>query len=284
VEKDNFPVTVLCSVLQVSRAGYYAWVGRPPSAGSTRRQVLALKVRAVHSTSKGTYGSPRVYQELVHQGETVSEKTVAKIMQLEGLVARKKRRHKVTTDSRHTERIADNLLQRDFTAMSPNEVWVTDVTAIWSTAGWVYLAAMLDLYSRRVVGWATSQNNDTDLALAALNRAIAQRRPSLGLVHHSDRGSPYGSDRYHEALDAHGIIPSMSRKGDCWDNAVAESFFSSIKTERTEGTSYTDYAAVTDDVADYIDHFYNPERLHSTLGYISPIEYELATALHQEAA
>jgi len=241
-------------------------------------------VRAVHNTSKGTYGSPRVYQELVHQGETVSEKTVAKIMQLEDIVARKKRRYRVTTDSRHTERIADNLLQRDFTASSPNEAWVTDVTAIWSTTGWVYLAAILDLYSRRVVGWATSHNNDTALALTALNRAVALRRPSRGLIHHSDRGSPYGSDKYIEALDAHGIIPSMSRKGDCWDNAVAESFFSSIKTERTEGASYMNYATVTGDVADYIDGFYNTERLHSTIGYVSPIKYELTTALRQAAA
>jgi putative transposase len=241
-------------------------------------------VRAVHKKSDGTYGSPRVYQELRGQGEIVSEKTVAKVMQIEEIVARKKRRHKVTTDSRHTERIADNLLQRDFTAELPNEVWVTDVTAIWSTAGWVYLAAILDLYSRRVVGWATSERNDTDLALAALNCAVALRNPSRGLIHHSDQGSPYGSARYRIALDACGMIPSMSRRGDCWDNAVAESFFSSIKTERTEGTSYANYAAVTRDVADYIDRFYNPERLHSTLGYISPIKYELATALLQEAA
>lgn len=243
-----------------------------------------MKVRAIHGTSKGAYGSPRVYQELVHQGEAVSEKTIAKVMQIEGIVGRKKRRHKVTTDSRHTECIADNLLQRDFTADSPNAIWVTDVTAIWSAAGWVYLAAMLDLYSRRVVGWATSESNDTRLALAALSRAIAQRRPPRGLIHHSDRGSPYGSTNYRKTLDAHGIIPSMSRKGDCWDNAVAESFFSTIKTERTEGTSYANYAAVTRDVADYIDRFYNPERLHSTLGYVSPIEYELATAFDKEAA
>lgn len=241
-------------------------------------------MRSVHLTSKGVYGSPRIYQELVHQGEVVSKKTVAKVMQIEGIVGRKKRRHKVTTDSRHTECVAENLLQRDFNSTSPNTVWVTDVTAIWSTAGWVYLAAILDLYSRRVVGWSTSESNDTDLALAALKRAIAQRSPSRGLIHHSDRGSPYGSMIYRKALDAHGIIPSMSRKGDCWDNAVAESFFSSIKTERLEGTSYANHAAVTRDVANYIDRFYNPERLHSTLGYVSPIKYELATAFDHEAA
>lgn len=245
---------------------------------------LAVKARAVHDETKGAYGSPRVCRELRLQGEVVSEKTVAKVMRIEGIVARKKRRYKVTTDSRHTEWIADNLLQRDFVTSTPNQVWVTDVTAIWSTAGWVYLAAMLDLYSRRVVGWATSEHNDTELALAALNRAIAQRRPTSGMIHHSDRGSPYGSSDYRKALDSHGIRPSMSRKGDCWDNAVAESFFASIKTERTEGTSYADYADVTREVADYIDRFYNPRRLHSTLGYVSPIEYELTSAIHQVAA
>jgi len=238
----------------------------------------------VHEETNGAYGSPRVCRELRLQGEVVSEKTVAKVMRIEGIVARKKRRYKVTTDSRHTECIAENLLQRNFATTAPNQVWVTDVTAIWSAAGWVYLAAMLDLYSRRVVGWATSEHNDTELALAALNRALAQRNPESGMIHHSDRGSPYGSSDYRKALDARGIIPSMSRKGDCWDNAVAESFFASLKTERTEGTSYADYVAVTRDVADYIERFYNPKRLHSTLTYISPVEYELTSAARKVAA
>ena len=271
-------------MLQVSRAGYYAWVQRPPSTGNVRLEELAIKVRAVHDETKGAYGSPRICRALRHQGEVVSEKTVAKVMRTEGIVARRKRRHKVTTDSRHTDRIAENLLQRDFVTAAPNQVWVTDVTAIWSTTGWVYLAAILDLYSRRVVGWATSEHNDTELALAALNLAIEQRNPPSGMIHHSDRGSPYGSYEYREVLDAHGMVPSMSRKGDCWDNAVPESFFASIKTERTEGTWYADYAAVTRDVADYVERFYNPKRLHSTLGYVSPIEYELTSAFHQEAA
>jgi putative transposase len=257
---------------------------RPSATSSVRLQQLAVKVRAVHHKTKGAYGSPRVYRELRRQGEVVSEKTVAKVMRIEGIVGRKTRRYKVTTDSRNTERIAENLLQQDFTATVPNQVWVTDVTAIWSTAGWVYLAAILDLYSRRVVGWATSEHNDTELALAALRRAIRERHPPPGMMHHSDRGSPYGSTDYRKALDLNGIIPSMSRKGDCWDNAVAESFFASIKSERTEGTFYAGYVDVTRDVVDYIECFYNPERLHSTLGYVSPIEYELASALHQEAA
>lgn len=271
-------------MLEVSRAGYYAWVRRAPSTRNIRLEELATKVRAVHNETNGAYGSPRVCRKLRQQGEVISEKTVAKVMRMEGIVARKKRRHKITTDSRHTECIAENLLQRNFATTAPNQVWVTDVTAIWSRSGWIYLAAMLDLFSRRVIGWATSEHNDTKLALAALNCALTQRNPSSGMIHHSDRGSPYGSSDYRHALGAHGIIASMSRKGDCWDNAVAESFFASLKTERTEGTMYNDYAAVTRDVADYIDRFYNPKRLHSTLGYISPIEYELTSALHEEAA
>lgn len=210
-------------------------------------------------------------------------KTIAKVMRAEGIVGRKKRRYKVTTDSRHTERIADNLLQRDFTAEAPNQVWVTDVTAIWSATGWVYLAAILDLFSRRVVGWVTSEHNDTALALAALKNAVDDRNPGVGLLHHSDRGSPYGSTEYRKALDSKGIIPSMSRKGDCWDNAVAESFFSSIKAERIEGISYLGFSAVTTAVSDYI-RFYNAERLHSTIGYVSPIEYELCSAQQPVAA
>jgi transposase InsO family protein len=284
VEKANYPVTVLCHVLQVSSSGYYAWVGRPPSVRSKRLQQLAVKVRAAHGKSGGRYGSPRVLRVLRGQGEVVSEKTVAKVMRTEGIVGRKKRRYKVTTDSRNTERIADNLLNRDFRASAPDEVWVTDVTAIWSIAGWVYLAAILDLFSRRVVGWATSEHNDTDLALAALNRAIAARNPPPGLIHHSDRGSPYGSDAYHEALESRGFVPSMARKGDCWDNAVAESFFSTFKAECVDGKTYADYAAVTREAAGYIDRFYNPTRLHSTLDYVSPMQYELTHALHQEAA
>lgn len=243
-----------------------------------------MKVRAAHVKSDGRYGSPRVFRELRGQGEVVSEKTVAKVMRAEGIVGRKKRRHKVTTDSRDTERIADNLLNRNFESSAPDQVWVTDVTAIWSVVGWVYLAAILDLFSRRVVGWATSEHNDTDLALAALSRAITDRNPPPGLIHHSDRGSPYGSDRYHEALEARGIVPSMSRKGDCWDNAVAESFFSTFKAECVDCKTYANYAAVTRDTAGYIDRFYNPRRLHSTLDYVSPMQYELVHALLQEAA
>jgi putative transposase len=283
-EKAFHPVAALCHVLGVSRSGYYAWESRGPSATAKRRSQLGMKVRAVHTKSRGAYGSPRVHRELRNQGEVVSEKTVAKAMRTERIAGKRRRKFKVTTDSRKTKRIAPNLLARDFSAGAPNEVWVTDVTVVAPRHGWAFLAAILDLFSRRVVGWAVSESNDTDLALAALTMALDARDPPPGLLHHSDRGSPYGSDAYLAILDARGLVPSMSRKGDCWDNAVAESFFATLRTEQLDGMSFDDSAAVIRAVADYIDRFYNPVRLHSTLGYVSPINHELLAAAHREAA
>jgi transposase InsO family protein len=283
-EKANFPVTVLCDILGVQRSGFYAWCTRPPAASSTRRVQLASKVRAVHEMSRGAYGSPRVHRELREQGEVVSEKTIAKVMRQERLEGRRRKRHKVTTDSRNTRRIAPNLLKRNFTTEAPNRVWVTDVTAIWTSTGWTYLSAILDLFSRRVVGWATSENNDTELALTALRMAVGCRHPQPGLIHHSDRGSPYGSDAYLKTLATHGMHASMSGKGDCWDNAVAESFFATIKTERLEMLSFPDHRAATREIADYIERFYNPTRLHSTIDYVSPIKHELLYTVQQLAA
>ena len=214
----------------------------------------------------------------------LSRKTVAKLMRAQGLAARPKRKFWATTDSRHTTRIAPNLLARDFTAARPNQVWVTDVTAVWTTVGWCYLAAILDLFARRVVGWALSDCNDTTLAITALEGALVARRPPRGLLHHSDRGSPYGSDEYIAVLDAHGINRSMSRTGDCWDNAVAESFFASFDHECRRRYRFHDLADAQGVVGDYIDNFYNPERLHSTLDYLSPIEFELRAAQELQPA
>jgi putative transposase len=284
VEKALYPLTVLCSVLCVSRSGYYAWLQRAPSSRQQQREARVLKVAAVHKKSGERYGSPRVCKQLRRMGEVISFKTVAKLMRDNDLAARQKRRFKVTTDSRDTKRIAPNLLARDFTVEQPNQAWVTDVTAVWTVAGWCYLAAIIDLFSRRVVGWSVSESNDTKLALAALGQAIDARRPPAGLIHHSDRGSPYGSDDYIAALDEHGIIRSMSRKGDCWDNAVAESFFATLEHECRRLRSFRDSADARRGVASYIDGFYNPERLHSTLDYFSPIEFELHSALQLRAA
>jgi putative transposase len=275
---------MLCRVLGVERSGYYAWLEREPAARTVRQAQLAVQVRAVHQASGETYGSPRVHRELQGQGETVSATTVAKAMKEAGIRGQQKKRFKTTTDSKHTEQIAPNLLKRDFTATAPNEVWVTDVTAVRSHRGWVYLAVILDLFARRVVGWATSENNDSALALTALRKAVASRRPPKGLIHHSDRGSPYGSKEYRRELAGCGMLQSMSRKGDCWDNAVAESFFSTIKAECLDRLVLIDIRSANRATTDYIDGFYNPKRLHSTNGYLSPITFELHFASARSAA
>ena len=223
-------------------------------------------------------------QELKRSGERVSEKTIAQIMRENELVARKKRRFKTTTHSKHTQRIADNLLQRNFSACAPNKVWVTDVTAVWTLAGWAYLAAIVDLFSRRVVGWAMSESNDTTLALAALDRALRQRKPPPGLVHHSDRGSPYGSEEYVGRLDQAGIVRSMSRKGDCWDNAPSESWFSTVEFECRAVHEFCCLEHAEQIIGEYIEGFYNPRRLHSALGFSSPVEFEISFNLSNSAA
>jgi transposase InsO family protein len=205
-------------------------------------------------------------------------------MRERGIQARRKRRFRRTTDSKHANPIAPNVLARKFAVKSPNVVWVTDVTCIWTSEGWTFLAVILDLFARRVVGWAASETNDTVLALTALGHALRDRNPSLGLMHHSDRGSPYASGEYQKALAERGIVASMSRKGDCWDNAVAESFFATIKAELIEHEVYATHDAAVASTAEYIERFYNPQRRHSHLGHISPIEFELKAQVAALAA
>jgi len=279
-----FPVAVLCRVLDVSPSGYYAWARRPASARADRDEELGASVRAAHAASKGRYGSPRVHAELRANGEKVGRKRVARLMRAANLAGRKRRKFRSTTDSNHTFPIAPNVLERDFTATAPNEAWVTDITSIWTREGWLYLAAILDLFSRRVVGWATSANIDRHLALEALALALRDRRPSEGLVHHSDRGSTYASGDYRKVLDTHGLECSMSRKGDCWDNAVAESFFASLKREVEEIDQLACRAQGTELIAEYIDRFYNLQRRHSTIAYRSPVEFELMYYAQSRAA
>ena len=283
-KKVAFPVAELCRVLGVSRSGFYDYLEEPSTARERRDASLSAKARAVFAEHKGRYGSPRVHRELLARGDVVSERKVAQLMRDDGLVARPKRRFRATTDSKHDDPIAPNLLARDFTASGPNEVWVTDVTAVWTLAGWLFLAAILDLYSRRVVGWATSANNDRDLALDALRGALLARRPPPGIVHHSDRGSPYASADYRRALERAGALPSMSRKGDCWDNAVAESFFATFKTEALGDDVPVDHDAATRAFGAYIDGYYNTKRRHSFIDYESPIEFELKSQLAAMAA
>jgi putative transposase len=270
-----FPVGTACGVLGVTRSGFYAWRKRPKPAREAADAQLAATVAAVHQRSRKAYGSPRVHAELKARDVHVGEKRVARLMRENGLQGRRKRRFKRTTDSKHNGPIAPNVLARDFHASEPNRVWVTDVTAVATGEGWLYLAVMLDLFSRRVVGWATSASNDAVLALAALTIALQTRKPPPGLLHHSDRGSPYASSDYRAKLRAHRLRRSMSRKGDCWDNAVAESFFATLRAELIDHMRYQSRIEATRSIGDYIDNFYNVERRHSHLGYLNPIEFEL---------
>ena len=274
-EKVAFPIALLCRVLAISVSGYYASCGRPRSSHARRDEELSDRVVAAHLASKRRYGSPRVHAELKAAGECVGRKRVARLMREKNLAARARRRFRATTDSKHAFPVAPNMLKRDFTTTAPNEAWVTDITFLWTAEGWLYLAVILDLFSRRVVGWATSQNVDRHLALAALDNAIVLRRPGAGLVHHSDRGSTYASHEYRRALENGSIECSMSRKGDCWDNAVAESFFASLKRELEEIDDLESRAGATHYIAEYIDDFYNLQRRHSAIDYKSPIEFEL---------
>jgi transposase InsO family protein len=283
-EKVAFPVAVLCRLLAVSPSGFYAAQWRPRSLHACRDDKLTEQVVGAHAASKGRYGSPRVHAELKAAGECVGRKRVARLMREKKLAARMRRRFRTTTDSKHDFPIAPNVLERDFTASAPDRAWVTDITFLWTAQGWLYLAVILDLFSRRVVGWATSQNVDRHLALAALDTALARRRPAAGLVHHSDRGSTYASSDYRKALNARGLECSMSRKGDCWDNAVAESFFSTLKRELEGIDDFESRAGATLSIGDYIDGFYNIQRRHSAINYTSPVEFELIHSVKRAAA
>ncbi len=282
-EKVAFPIAVLCRLLDVSPSGFYATQGRPKSPHTLRDEALSERVAAAHVASNRRYGSPRVHAELKAAGQRVGRKRVARLMREKALVARKTRRFRTTTDSKHRFPIAPNVLARDFSASGPDQVWVTDITFLWTKQGWLYLAAILDLFSRRVVGWATSEHVDRHLALKALEVALEQRSPARDLVHHSDRGSTYASDDYRKALETRGIECSMSRKGDCWDNAVAESFFATLKREMDNADDLESRASATMSISEYIDGFYNPTRRHSTLNYVSPIEFELLQSVKRAA-
>jgi len=283
-EKANWSVRRLCETFGVTRGGYYAHKTREPSTRDLRRQELTKMVTEVFEESRNTYGSPRIFQQLEKNGEIVSENTVADIMAENGLVARKKRKFKVTTDSRRSVRIAPNLLERNFFAEAPNQVWVTDVTAYWTISGWVYVAAIIDLFSRRIVGLAFSDKNDTELALTALRCAYFMRSVAPGLIHHSDRGSPYASDDYIRCLDEMKMIRSMSKKGDCWDNAVAESFFSTLEFECIQDRTLESRSEIELDVREFVENFYNIRRIHTYNKNLSPAEAEIALYLQKKFA
>jgi len=275
-EKACYPVALMCRVLQVSRSGYYAWCKRLPAPRILKDQTLALEVAAIHAESRGRYGSPRVHAELRERGQRTARKRVARLMRAAGLCARERRRFRRTTDSGHGMTIKDNLLARRFAVPAPNSGWVTDITYLWTLEGWLYLAVILDLFSRRVVGWAVSERLERGVALDALQMALTNRlTPPQGLLHHSDRGSQYASHEYQQLLAAHGVLSSMSRKGNCWDNAVAESFFATLKLELVYQSHWRTRTQARSEVFEYIELFYNRQRRHSALGYLCPNEFEL---------
>jgi putative transposase len=283
-EKATFPITPCCAVLGVSRAGFYAWRARPPSARAAADQRLAVDVAAIHAESRQRYGSPRVHRELEKREQYVGRKRVARLMRAQGLRARAPRRFRTTTDSQHTLPIAPNVLARRFETSAPNTVWVTDMTYLSTLEGWLYLVVILDLFSRRIVGWAMSERMTRQLALDALTMALTHRQPAPGLICHSDRGSQYASHEFRALLAAHGLVGSMSRRADCWDNAVAESFFSTLKLELVYESAWQRRTEARADVFEYLEIFYNRQRLHSSLGYLSPVAFERQYEQHERAA
>ena len=275
--RDAWPVAVQCRVLDVSRAGFYAWLDRPESARAAARRELTDAIRAAHAECRGVYGSPRVTVELAARGGPAAcENTVARAMRDAGIAAaRRKRFVPRTTDSTHANPVAPNVLARDFAAELPDQKWACDITYVpTSDDGFLYVAAVLDLCSRRVVGWAMADHLRATLCLDALGMALANRRPGPGLLHHSDRGVQYASDDYQQLLAGHGIICSMSGRGDCWDNAVMESFWATLKTELVQHERYATREQARASIFEYIEVFYNRQRLHSSLGYVSPETFE----------
>jgi putative transposase len=270
-----FPIDAVCRTLGVSRSGYYAWVDRPGSERARRRQGLAVKIQAVHEQNRRVYGSPRVCQALQAQGESVCENTVASIMrELEIRAKTKAKFCPRTTDSNHACPVADNQLDRQFTAALPNQKWAVDITYIPTAEGWLYLAGVIDLCSRKIVGWSMADHMRTGLVSDALKMAIVHREPGEGLLHHSDRGVQYASDDYQHLLRSHEMEVSMSGKGDCWDNACMESFWATLKTELVHHEHYQTRDEARRSIFEYIEVFYNRNRLHSSLGYKSPEAFE----------
>lgn len=267
-------MSAMCRVLDVTRSGYYAWKRRGERPRDRESRRLDADIRRLFDLHKARYGAPRLTLELREAGWTVSRKRVAKRMRALGLRARAARKYKATTQSKHSLPVAPNLLGQDFTAQAPNRSWTSDITYLWTEEGWLYLAAVMDLYSRSIVGWAMAERMTRELAMSALTMAVWQRRPEPGVVVHSDRGSQYASGDYQALLKTHGFLCSMSRKGDCYDNAAMESFFHSLKVEQVNGCRYRTREEAKADVFEYIETYYNAVRRHSTLNYLSPRDFE----------
>lgn len=268
------PVKWMCRALEVSESGFYAWRKRPPSNRDQEDSRLAEQIKQVYQASRQTYGSPRIQAELRAQGHCCGRKRIARLMWQHGLSARRKHHRTCTTDSQHGLPVAPNRLNRAFKAERPNEKWVADITGIRTSQGWLYLAVVLDIFSRKVIGWAMAARREDDLVLAALRMALAQRHPQAGLLHHSDRGSQYTSSEYQTLLRDWGIEVSMSSKGDCYDNALMESFFATLKGECTDRQHWASHQQARQAIFEYLEVFYNRQRRHSSLKYLSPIAYE----------
>jgi putative transposase len=267
-------VSMMCRVLDISESGYYAWRGRPEPARQRADRQLSQQIGQIFRAGRGVYGSPRVHAGLKQAGICCSRKRVARLMRQAGPVVRPARRTARTTDSCHSDPVAPNLLNRDFHAARPNEKWVGDITGIWTAEGWLYLAGLVDCYSRMLVGWAMSSSRDEILVEKAFQMALGRRQLGSDLLHHSDRGSQYTSRPYRAVLAERGITVSMSRKGDCWDNAVMESFWGTVKTECVERQVFATRHEARAILFDYLEIFYNRQRLHSSLGYQSPMDFE----------
>ena len=272
--RNEYPVSVLCETLGVSLSGYYAWKKRPLSQHQREDQQLAERIHAVYHACRQVYGSPRIHAELRDQGISISRKRVARLMREQGLAVCRRRHRTITTHSEPGARVAPNLLDQEFTASCPNEKWTGDITAIWTSEGWLYLAVVLDLYSRRVIGWAMAATQDEALIEKAFQMALLGRYPPAGVLFHSDRGSQYTSDAYQALLADAGATVSMSRTGNCYDNAVTESFFGTLKGECIERASFQTRGQARQIIFEYIECFYNRVRRHSTLGYVSPAAFE----------
>lgn len=276
--ESEFEITRMCQTFQVSRSGYYAWKRRPMSQTRQRSESLTAVIADVHLKNKQVYGSPRIHQELVDQGHECCVNTVAKLMRNAGIHSKTKKKFQVTTDSKHDRPVAENLLSQQFdTATKPNEIWLSDITYVWTESGWMYLAVVLDLFTRKVVGWSFDHSMTSQLVVDAMQQAIDQQRPNGEVICHSDRGSQYASEQYQNLLKKNEFVCSMSRKGNCWDNAPMESFFATLKKELIHHERYESKVSARQSLFEYIEAFYNTTRKHSALGYQSPAQFEQVT-------
>lgn len=273
---SNFTIDTMCRIFKVSRSGYYDWKDRPASNREESNVALLAEIKLVFNDSKNRYGYRKVYRQLKQDGIECSENRVSSLMHKNKLYSKVKKKFKATTNSKHNFPVADNILDRQFTVESPNTHWVGDISYIWTNEGWVYLATVIDLYSRKIVGWSVRDRMTSELVEDAFLKAIWSRKPNKGLIFHSDRGSQYAGHMFQKLLKSYYVICSMSRKGNCWDNAVAESFFKIIKSELVYHCKYDTRDEAKESIFEYIEAFYNSKRLHSSIGYLSPMKFEMA--------